>query len=234
MKRSQFIFDNKKSFEDFDLITVSVTVGMPSINRITDKVPYMHGHYDFSSLYGEKTYSNREVKIKVAPRIRTTRTKLNIIYDNVIKWLFDADTSELQIDYIEGCFLAAIKDISKKEKFLNTESIEITFDCYPFRLGKFYEGHDIWDEFAFDLDYAQPVKFDVRGFLEISLHNVSSTSVTPTVVCFGDIEVSNAESIYSFTSGETKDYRFKLKKGDNHLKLKGNGTIEFKFRKEVL
>ena len=27
---------------------------------------------------------------------------------------------------------------------------------------------------------------------------------------------------------------FKLKKGDNHLKLKGNGTIEFKFRKEVI
>ena len=39
---------------------------------------------------------------------------------------------------------------------------------------------------------------------------------------------------FKFQAGETKDYRFRLKKGENSLKIKGEGTIEFKFRKEVL
>ena len=39
---------------------------------------------------------------------------------------------------------------------------------------------------------------------------------------------------FKFPKGENQDYRFRLKKGDNSLNIEGRGTIEFKFRKEVL
>ena len=39
---------------------------------------------------------------------------------------------------------------------------------------------------------------------------------------------------FKFQTGENIDYRFNLKKGANSLKIEGKGTIEFKFRKEVL
>ena len=38
---------------------------------------------------------------------------------------------------------------------------------------------------------------------------------------------------FKFPKGESKDYRFRLSKGDNSLNIESKGTIEFKFRKEV-
>ncbi len=43
-----------------------------------------------------------------------------------------------------------------------------------------------------------------------------------------------SDTIYKFVAGTTKDYRFKLTKGENHMTITGQGDIEFKFRKEVL
>ena len=50
--------------------------------------------------------------------------------------------------------------------------------------------------------------------------------------CDDEIILDNKK--YTVEAGASKDYRFKFKKGANNLTLKGNGTIEFRFRKEVL
>ena len=57
--KGQFKFNEKKSFDDFGLNIVSVTINLPSINEYKASVPYCNGEYDFSNLYGVNTYSNR-------------------------------------------------------------------------------------------------------------------------------------------------------------------------------
>ena len=48
------------------------------------------------------------------------------------------------------------------------------------------------------------------------------------------MEVIKGNTTYKFNSGTSKDYRFELFIGENNMTVKGNGPIEFKFRKEVL
>ena len=108
------------------------------------------------------------------------------------------------------------------------------FRTYPFKIKDKYEGDDVWDTFNFELDVAQDVKFTVESFKREVLINNGSNVVTPVVVCSAPMTVTLNNKTFKFPKGESKDYRFRLKKGDNPLKIKGNGTIEFKFRKEVL
>jgi hypothetical protein len=58
--------------------------------------------------------------------------------------------------------------------------------------------------------------------------------VEPNIFSNSDFEVIIDNKIYNIPKGTTKDYRFKLKTGVNNITLKGNGVIEFLFRKEVL
>ncbi len=166
--KSQFTFNNLKSYDDFQLTISELTIGNPSVNLISQTVPFMNGNYDFSSLYGGQTYSNREVKM--------------------VLFLNDLD----------------------------------------------YEGHDIWDIFNFEEDYAQQTSFTITNLTDIILYNPSAISITPTVICTSDMTVQMNDTTYKFVAGTTKDYRFKLAKGENHMTITGQGDIEFKFRKEVL
>lgn len=232
----QVTFNNKKSFDDFHLHLIDVEIGYPEKNLISVSVPFMQGNYDFSSIYGDDSYSNRQIKVKFALKApyNRSRTSLNTQYDKVVDWLFSSDVSMLKIDYVEYWFKGKVISISPKNKFLNTEAIEVTFDCYPFRTPELYEGHDIWDKFNFELDVSQCVKFDIKGSEEILLTNVGAIGVTPTVICDANFEVIYNAVTYNFTAGVTKDYRFKLKKGDNKITAVGNGNIRFEFKKEVI
>jgi hypothetical protein len=48
------------------------------------------------------------------------------------------------------------------------------------------------------------------------------------------MEIVKDDITYSIKKGTTNDWQFVLGVGENHLTVKGTGTIEFEFRKEVL
>lgn len=233
---SQFRFNNLKSYDDFGLTLIDVVVSYPSVNVVSVSVPFMSGSYDFSSLYGGQTYSNRTVKLKLAIEDMpdNTRTRLNILYDQVVKWLYTSQISDLKIDYVEHTFTGRVIEISEREEFVNTESIEVTFDCHPFRKSDLEEGHDIWDEFNFETDVAQDVSFDVIGSKEITIINAGSTAITPIISTNASFDVTLGGIVYKFPLGISKDYRFRLETGENKILLTGTGNIVFKFRKEVI
>ena len=108
---------NKHSFIDFGLTIKSKSIGMPSKNKVKETIPFMNGQYDFSELYGGQTYSTREVKIIVALNglVDSSRTRLNIAYDNVINWLFNTGMSTLKIDFIEHNFTGRVISVGEKE-----------------------------------------------------------------------------------------------------------------------
>jgi hypothetical protein len=109
-----------------------------------------------------------------------------------------------------------------------------TFNAYPCRLYGWVEGNDLWDRFNFELDISQEVKFDIEESKDIVLYNQGATHVKPTIIASADMEIVKDDITYSIEKGTTNDWQFVLSVGENHLTVKGTGTIEFEFRKEVL
>lgn len=226
-------FRGKHSYRDFNLRVKSREINPPSKIKIKDSVPFMQGAYDFSGLYGDQTYEERIIRytfdISEKDGIR-----LNVIKMQVMDWLLNSYKERLEDDFIPGYhFMAECENVSIKERSPIIE-ITATFIVYPFMIGNYDEGNVLWDEFNFETDYMQDVKFDVAGTKEIKLYNPSARSITPTVICSAPMDVIKNNTIYKFNAGITRDWRFVLDIGESNLILKGNGNIEFLFRKEVL
>lgn len=232
----QIKFNNLKSYDDFNLKLINVNVEYPTPKVIKQSVPYQNGEYDFTELYGGTSYNNRKITIEFEYNEGKgiTRTNLNVHYSKVINWLYGADRSKLYIDFEKGYYTGRVINISSIESLNNTGKITVEFECYPFKINELLEGNDIWDEFNFELDYAQDTKFNINGTENIVIYNDSIINKTPDIVCTSDFEIIQKGVTFKFKAGIYKDYRFKLYRGENNLIIKGNGSIEFKFYKEVL
>lgn len=226
--------NNKHSFKDFGLTIKSKEIEIPKKNKIKETIPFMNGSYDFSNLYGGPTYSERELKyvfnLKARNKIELNSKKIAItnwfMENSIKKTLFD--------DAIPGYyFLAECEDINTNESG-NYIDLSVTFMAYPFKIGDSYEGNNLWDSFNFETDILQDRSYEVNGSSTIDLYNLSAIDIEPVIISSSQFEIVLDNKTYIVESGESKDYRFKLKKGNNQMTLKGTGTIEFRFRKEVL
>lgn len=227
------IKDDKHSYNDFGLTIRDNTVESKKKNKTLVKIPFMNGSYDFSSLYGGQTYEE-ETRTYEFNLIVEDKYDLELQKMKLSEWLLDGGQVEIHDDLIVGYHrLAECVDLSFEENY-NYARVIANFRTYPFKIKNEYEGDDIWDTFNFELDVAQDVKFSVVSLKSIFLINNGSNNVTPVVICSSPMSVEFNNKIFKFQVGENTDYRFNLKKGTNSLKIVGNGTIEFKFRKEVL
>lgn len=231
---SQIIFNGKKSYTDFGVTLSYFLPQPPSLKIIKEDVPFMHGSYDFSLLYGEQAYNDRRILCRLQ-FFDTDKIRLYIKYGELLEWLIGSGTSRLEYTGEPGLYyMARVEEAPSWNRFYATGSLDFAFTAYPFKFGIRNEGTDIWDEFNFETDYMQDVKFNVVGTKNIVIYNPSSRKIVPTVVCDAAIDVVKGNITYKFSTGSTKDWRFELEKGKNEFTLKGNGNIEFVFRKEVL
>ena len=227
------IKDGKHSYNDFGLTVRDTTTETKKKNKTLLKVPFMNGSYDFSSLYGGQTYEE-ETRTYEFNLVAKDKYDLELQKIKVSDWLLDGGQAEIYDDLLIGYHrLAECVDLSFEENY-NYAKIVANFRTYPFKIRNNYEGEDIWDDFNFELDVAQEVKFDIESFKNVVLINTGTNVVTPTVICTNQMIVKLGNKVFAFPQGASKDYRFNLKKGENSMKITGAGTIEFKFRKEVL
>ena len=228
-------YNNKHSFNDLGLTVLNTRViETPSKIKITETVPFMNGSYDFSNLYGSNCYNERKLeyeflikannsteleyqRIKIENWLLSSNTKTPLIDDNIIGYYYNAE-----------CIGVEFEDMN------NTGKLKAAFIAYPFRISTEYEGNNLWDNFNFELDILQDTKFTVNGTSNVSIYNSSIIDIEPEIAASSSFEITLDGKKYAVEAGTSKDYRFKLRKGNNNLTLKGNGTIEFRFRKEVL
>ena len=228
-------FNNKHSFRDFNIKVLNTReIKTPSKRKILETIPFFNGDYDFSNLYGGTTYDNRQLVYEFIVR-SSNQQQLEYKRMNIENWLMGTNEKTKLIDDNTPNFyyLAECIDLDFEDMYVNG-TIKATFDAYPFRIGANYEGNNLWDSFNFELDVLQDSKFDISGSKNISIYNASATNIIPSVICSSSMEVIKGNTTYKFNSGTSKDYRFELSIGENNMTVKGNGTIEFKFRKEVL
>lgn len=230
------IKDGKHSYKDFGLIMQSRSIGLPSKRKIYDSVPYLSGNYDFSLLYGEQSYDERTLNYVFTLKCKDEYVA-NSFKVKIVNWLLDGNKKKLVDDETVGYYFMAecTGCICEQTGCRNsTLKFNVTFTAYPFLISDKEEGDTIWDTFCFATDSLQKVKFNITDSKDIVLCNVGVSSVTPTVVCDSFMNILQDGITYVFNPGSTEDYRFSLKKGRNNITVKGTGSIEFKFRKEVL
>lgn len=227
-----FKFNNKHTNE-FGLILLEREISPPSKNKIKSSVPFMNGSYDFSELYGEQSFGERTLKYKFDVS-HYNHELLMYKLSELQNWLLGIGQEKLyDDDYPNLYFKAECTDISLIDDDYIGE-IEIIFTAYPFKIADYYEGSDIWDKFNFEVDTVQEVQFVVNGSKNISLYNTGIIKSYPTIICDSDMDIIKDNVTYKITAGVVKGWNFALDKGENKLTVKGNGNIEFKFKKELI
>jgi len=228
-------YNNKHSFNDFGLKKIdSKEHKAPTKNKIYETIPFMNGSYDFSNLYGSANYSDRELNYSFLIEVESEEV-MNYKKIAIENWLLGTNEKTILIDEdLKGYYyMAECTDINF-DNYYSFGLIDVTFTAYPFKIGEAYEGNNLWDSFNFELDVLQDTKFTVNGISSVSIYNPSVIDIEPEIIASSQFEITLDNKKYVVEAGTSKDYRFKFKKGSNNLTLKGNGTIEFRFRKEVL
>ncbi len=207
----------------------------PEENTITEEVPFMQGSYDFSMILGERIYKNRTLsyRFEVVERGYQHRKVDEIVLKN---WLMKNGWGKLYDDHDDGyyywakCTSVTVEDDHTYGRLL----ISISFEAYPFMRAIFEEGHDIWDEFYFELDYFQPNEFAINGLTTIKVKNVGAIGVVPTIISSSQMTIIKNGISYSVPAGESKNESFRLGIGENLMTINGTGMIKFIFYKELL
>ena len=228
-------YNNKHSFNDFNITVLNTrVVKTPSKVKITQTVPFSNITYDFSNLYGSNFYEERQLEYEFLIKANNS-AQLEFKRMQIEEWLLSTNIKTPLIDdntpgyyYNAECINVNFEDL------VNTGKLKATFTAYPFKISTEYEGNNLWDSFNFELDVLQDTKFTVSGVSNVSIYNPSVIDIEPEIIASSQFEITLDNKKYVVEAGTSKDYRFKLKKGNNNITLKGNGTIEFKFRKEVL
>ena len=228
-------YNNKHSFNDLGLTILNTRViETPSKVKITENIPFSNLTYDFSNLYGSNCYSERKLEYEFLIK---THNNMELEFKRMLidQWLLSSNSkTQLFDDNIPGYYYLAECVSVEFEDLVKTGKLKAIFTAYPFRIGEAYEGNSLWDNFNFELDVLQDTKFTVNGSSNVNIYNPSIIDIEPNIIASSQFEIVLDNKKYTVGYGTSKDYRFKFKPGNNNLILKGNGTIEFRFRKEVL
>ena len=149
---------------DLGFRLISRNASPPDDVEVRESIFGVQGDYDFSMILGEPIKENRLITYVVRAR-ETERARFRLLKTKLENWLLDGRISPIYDDYEIGYHYLGkcIGIYLESDDSRGIAMCTITFDCYPFKISELKEGHDIWDEFNFELDVAQPITFHPMG-----------------------------------------------------------------------
>lgn len=238
-KISGITYKNKHSYNDFCITIKERNIGYPTSEYIAVTIPYMHGFFDFTDVFGETTYEKRELKY-VFNILGNTLQEIENKATEVINWLKGSKLNKLEDDTIKGFYFEAQAQSWEFKRTNKSGELTVTFQASPFKIRNQIEGNTNWDDFIFTTDTLQQVKFTINDEeKEIELINNSAKRINPYINCDTDkisiiLEDKTEIEIHKSDDSSIYYYLFELEQGLNKFKIKGTGTIEFIIRNEVL
>lgn len=226
---------NSKTPEELGVYFLKKTVLSPSKKKIKENIAFMDSVYDFSSVatMGEPIYTQRIIKCTFAI-VGRSKEELHSFYTLALDWLMTPGQQKLEFDDMPGYYyLGEVEETSSFDEVVIIGEMEVTFICEPFKYSVDLVGHEAWDNFNFLLDYMQDTSYTINGNQTISIIN-QGKNLVPYIVCSSAMTLTLRGYSYNLTAGEQRNFGIILLHGDNSLAITGNGTIEFKFRRELL
>lgn len=227
-------FNELKTYSDLGFTINDIQISIPAPITKLEKIPFSNTFLDFSSTNGVLEYSTRQISITFKlDKYITNTSSLNSIYFNLINSLTSIDFKKLEIDFLEGYFLARLENYSDFNLIQEESLIEVTFLCMPFRQLEKNVGEEEWDTFVFATDVLQETEYTINNSKNITLYNQSIALETVTIIADSVFKVVYDNVEYSIKNGTNKEV-FKLNIGINNLNVQGTGTIKFNYYKEVI
>ena len=169
-------FDGIHSFNDLGLTIKEKTIGNPKKIKRQKRVPFSNSTFDFSKLYGDQEYEDRELTYVFNVYDKRTHNKvdMNILKIKALNSFVPVDERvSLLDDAIPGYhFLAEIVDEPDFDEKNGKGLMTVTLEAYSIKISNEPEGNDIWDIFNFELDIAQLTKHEVNGKETITMINL--------------------------------------------------------------
>ena len=153
---TEYLEFNGKTTKEFDMFLIERDAPTPEEMEQHVTVPYRQGYIDFSSRNGERIYNGRTLTY-VFQIFGVTYEQRKAKEFLITNWLMNSgeskliDSHDIQYYYHAKCKSVTVED----DERLQTLILTITFVAQPFKISELYDGHDIWDEFDFELDYVQ-------------------------------------------------------------------------------
>lgn len=235
---NEIIFNGKSNYKDLNTILNYFKPQPPAPKIIKDSVIGMNSYYDFSTVAsnGEIVYDDRKINCSITYAECSSRSVLMKKYTEILEWLLSGKHDLIYTGESDMKYIAQIEEAPSFDIFaVSGGTLQVTFIAEPYKKGIDFYGNLLWDDIDFELpDYIQDTKFQVSGTKTITLYNPGSHGVTPIVLCDSNMTCTLNGYTTTFTVGNSVDYSFKLQNGANIINIRGNGYIEFNFRKEVL
>lgn len=235
-KWKQIYWDNQSSFDDYGLTINAKEIGNPAKKKRRIAIPNGNGYYDYAPILGEQ-YGERQLKytFNLGDYQSLRKDVMNTFKIKALNWLVPGTQRKLFDEAIPGYyFLAEIQEAPSFTERKGIGTLEVIFTAYPFKISDKLEGDDVWDTFNFELDIAQLTKLTVSGSKTVTIYNQSVGKISPDIEVAGTLTVNLNGQTVNLESGSYSRTPLSFKKGENSITLTGNGTIYFKFRKEVL
>lgn len=209
----------------------------PSEKLITENLNYANGVLDFSNITGERFYEQRTITYQIM--MVGVEYEQRKQYENRCKRLLMSpydqrlyDTHDRGYYWVGKCKSVKVDDNQEKRQL----TFNIEFSLYPFAIKNNADSsiYDDWDTFDFENDFIQPFSYRVTDEKEVMLVNIGENSVSPTVVTSDKIVIIKDGGRFEFSPKKPTDYLFNLGKGISKLMIKGNATVRFVIKSEVL
>lgn len=232
-----FFYLNHKP-EDFNKYArvKSSDIGFPGRNKITAEIPFSNNKYDFSSIYGGQTYSERELEyvIHVFNPDDLTDQQMHQIKTKLANWLESGKGKQPLVDEkLPGWhFMAEPETALSLEDNYQSGELTVKFIAYPFMIRDSAEGDDVWDTFNFEYDVAQITSFKVDGSKTVLLINSGITTSYPEIIADADMTITIGNSEYSIKAGTSTGIELPI--GEINVLVKGTGDVSLVWHKEVI
>lgn len=224
---------NGKHSREYNLILLDRIADPPQEKQIIENVPFMQGVYDFSAILNQRVYENRPIQFEMLI-VDYVYERRKSIETSLTNWLMQPFNIKLYDDFNRNYYyIAKCESINYEDRYEGMTAV-ITFDAYPFMIGELLEGNDIWDTFNFELDVSQITEYEIKGIKEVTLFNPGSNLVSPKIRASSNLEIIKENQTFNVSAGTSESSEFVFHPGENKLTIKGNGTIEFLFYKELL
>jgi len=158
---------NGKSTEEIGLVLNYFRVKMPSKAKNRVPLPHTNKTLDFSTIYGEQLYGDREIDAKVTlPGFEyLSHSDKWSFWTQFTNWLMSTtERSPLTYSMMpEYYFMAEVDKEPTFEEFEFSGAMSFTFSCYPFRVSSLPEGHDLVAFMNTKLDVRQQTNFTFKS-----------------------------------------------------------------------
>ena len=220
-------FGTRHSYNDFGMILIEKTIGLPEPKVETVDVFGMDGVLDLTkSISDTVRYNNRllsftfEVMGGQETFLKTLEDVSNYLHGEKMRVILDDD---LSFYYYGRCKV----NLFKTDK--RTCTIQIDVDADPYKLEINSAGEKwLWNPFSFKYGVIRTNEVEVNGTIDVNLPNLKKV-VSPTFICTAPLKVTFNGKTYQLQKGEQTVYDIRLQAGNNYVTFTGVGKVAIRY-----